>query len=79
MTTPQQHKKTGMLFREESNPAMDIHNKETTSKKLIDLQHRLLATATTVVSLTTSTHKGCIMKTYINQVVILEQFIGGGL
>jgi hypothetical protein len=23
MTTPQQHKKTGMLFREESNPAID--------------------------------------------------------
>jgi len=28
MSTPQQHKKTGELSREEGNPAMDIHIKE---------------------------------------------------
>jgi len=35
MSTPQQHKETGKLSREEGNPAMDIHIKEAT-QKLID-------------------------------------------
>ena len=48
MSTPKQHKETGELSREESNPAMDIHIKEAI-QKLTDWHHNRLTTATTVV------------------------------